>query len=355
MILVTSHSSAICTKLSNARPVLLLTILFLSFSVATYGQTSETVVASVNGKAITLQQVDEAILAQLYPLQQQIYALRKSSLENLITSRLLHDEARKRGVSIEKLREQFTTGEVTITIAQVEESFTKNVSYFAAMSPDEAKERLRLDLESKARMKHYRRSLDELRNNATISIALEQPVLQMLEAEAPTRGAPNPVVTIVEFSDFECPYCREVQHSLKQILDSYRDSVKLVFRHLPLETHRNSLLAARAAYCAGEQNKFWPFHDALFDADRISAEAIAQIGVKLSLDSETFQSCLNSERSKTAVSKDIHAAQQFRIDATPGFVINGRIHSGALSLKTFHEIVESELNHRNRMNSSSAN
>jgi protein-disulfide isomerase len=349
MLVVTSQSRI------NLSPLFVVLLILTVFNKG-HAQSTNDAIALVNGAAITLQQVDQTVAAQIYPLQQQIYAIRKSALENLIVSRLLEAEARKRGISVEGLRKQFTGGDISINSAQVEESFTKNASYFASMSPDEAKERLRLDLENKARMKQYRQSLEELRSTASISIALEQPVLLAIDvSDSPWRGSANPLVTIVEFSDFECPYCRAVQPSLKQILSRYGESVKLVFKHLPLEGHANSLPAAQAAYCAGEQDKFWPFHDALFDSHDLSREAIIRLASKLLLDESQFQSCLNSERGKAAILKDLQVAQQFRIDATPGFVINGKVHSGAIGLAAFQELIERELDQRTRQNTSSVN
>src|SRR5215510_7605068 len=245
--------------------------LVLPFGFAS-GQTPDTVVASVNEVEITQKQVDDSVSARIYPLQQQLYAIRKAALENLVVSKILEREAKTRGVSVEELRRQLTLGEIVVTRAQVEQAYTQNASFFAAMSPDEARERLRLDLENQERMKHYRAGLDALRKKWAVRMTFAPPafVRELDDGVSPTRGTKNAAVTIVEFSDFECPYCIAVQRTLKQVLESYRDQVRLVFKHLPLEGHRNSLPAARAAYCAGEQDRFWQFHDALFGAKELS-------------------------------------------------------------------------------------
>src|SRR5688572_27733249 len=244
------------------------------------GQTPETVVATVNGVPITQQQVDETIAARIYPLQQQLYAIRRAALENLIVSRLLETEAKASGVSVDEVRRQLTQGEINVTRAQVEEAFTQNASFFASMSPDEARERLRLDLENQARMKHYRAGLERLRMKWTITVNLAQPEFARAldDGSSPALGAVKPLVTIIEFSDFECRFCRDVQPVLKQIVESYGKHVRLVFKHLPLEGHRNAVPAARAAYCAGEQDRFWQFHDALFTGGNLSPNLFERIG-----------------------------------------------------------------------------
>ena len=148
-------------------------VLFLTAS--SFSQTPETVVASVNNIEITQQQLDDSVSARIYPLQQQLYAIRKAALENLVTTKILESEAAARGVSIEELRRQLTLGEIKVAQSQVEEAYAQNASFFAAMSPDEARERLRLDLENQERMKYYRAGLDALRKKWTVRMNLAPP------------------------------------------------------------------------------------------------------------------------------------------------------------------------------------
>ena len=309
------------------------------------GQSPETVVASVNGRPITLKQVDESTSAQVYPLQQQLYAIRKAALENLIAAKILESEAAARGITIEELRTQLTLGEISVARAQIEEAYAQNKSFFASMSPDEAKERLRLDLENQARMKHYRTGLDALRKKWSVELSFNAPqfVLELDDGVSPAKGSTHAAVTIVEFSDFECPFCKQVQSVLTQTLESYGRTVRLVFKHLPLEGHRNSLPAARAAYCAAEQDRFWQFHDAVFAAGNLSPPVFEQIASDLGLGLPKFQECVASERSRAAVIKDIEAARLLRIESTPSFVVNGKAIKGALSFADFQRVVEQEL------------
>jgi predicted DsbA family dithiol-disulfide isomerase len=307
---------------------------------------SETVLAIVDGTRITLRQVDESVGPTILPLQQQLYAIRKIALDNLITAKLLENEARAQGVSLEALRRQLTQGEINVTRAQVEEAYAQNASFFAAMSPDEARERLRLDLESQARMKHYRAAIEALRRKWTVTVNLVAPALgpELDDGGSPVRGATKPLVTIVEFADFECPFCRHVQETLKQIRERYGGEVRFVFKHVPSEGHRNSLPAARAAYCAGEQDRFWQFHEALFASRNLSGSVLSEIAERLGLSREKFQSCLSAERSRAAIAKDIETARRYRVDSTPSFLINGRLVKGALPLAEFQVLIERELN-----------
>ena len=331
--------------------------LILLLRVAALAQAPESVVATVNGREITLQQVDEVVSAAVGPLQQQLFAIRKVALENLIASRLLENEARAQSVSVEELRQRLTRGEVTVTRAQVEEAYAQNASFFASMSPDEARERLRLDLETQARMKNYRAALEALRKKWTVAVNFVGPPLgpELDDGLSPAKGATKAAVTIIEFSNFECPFCRQVQNTLKQITERYGDDVRLVFKHLPSEGHRNSLPAARAAYCAGEQDRFWQFHDALFAAKELSSEFFSEVAAALGLGHERFAECLSAERSRTGVVRDMELAKRYRIDSTPSFLINGKLIKGALPLPEFQSLIERELQKQLPRKTSSTN
>ena len=320
--------------------------LILLLRLTSFAQAPETVLATVNGKEITLRQVDESVVSSILPLQQQLYAIRKVALDNLITARILESEARAQGVSLAELRRRLTAGKINVTQAQVEEAYAQNASFFASMSADEARERLRLDLENQARMKHYRTGIEALRRKWTVTMNFAAPPLgpDLDDGGSPSRGAVKPVVTIVEFSDFECPFCRQVQPTLKQIVERYGAQVKLVFKHLPAEGHRNSLPAARAAYCAGEQDRFWQFQEALFASRSLSESVFSEIAVGLGLGREKFESCLSAERSRAAIVKDVEMARRYRVDSTPSFLINGRLVKGALGFADFQVLIERELN-----------
>src|ERR1044071_1722039 len=341
----------------SSRSIIWSTCLILVLAAVASAQTPETTVAMVNNIEITQKQVDDSVAAQIYPLQQQLYAIRKVALENLITTKILESEAASRRISIADLRKQLTFGEVNVTRAQVEDAYKQNASFFATMSPDEARERLRLDLENQERMKYYRAGLDALRKKWPTTMNFSPPVFvsELDDGVSPVRGPTNPIVTIVEFSDFECPFCKQVQSALKQTLESYGREVRLVFKHLPLEGHRNSLPAARAAYCAAEQERFWQFHDALFAAGNLSPPGFERIASDLGLGLPKFQECVASERSRAAVVRDIEAARLLRIESTPSFVVNGKVIKGALSFADFQKIIEQELSQRVPQKQSSMN
>lgn len=319
-------------------------ILIVSGDSSIFAQPTGQIVAVVNGRNVTQEEVDNAVRSEIFALQQQIYAHRKAALENLISRLLLEEEAGRRRVSLEELKRQLTAGKVEISSDQVEQLYSQNASVFAAMSPDEAKERLRLDLESQARMKFYREALTALKKNSSIEVRLEEPRLPVIDnGKSPTIGLKEARVTIIEFSDFQCPHCRQAQSALKKVLQHYASNIKLVFKHLPLDIHPDAIAAGQAAFCAGEQDYFWQYHDALFALDSFSTEMFKKLASRLGLDISRFGTCLDSKASNTAVLADIGEARRLGIDSTPTFIINGRLFRGAGTFEEFQAVIEREL------------
>jgi len=305
------------------------------------------VVAVVNGKNITESDVDDSITAQLHPLKEQIYALRKAALENLVTRRILEDAARKKGISIDELKRQLIVGRVHVPPGKIEQEYAEHEAVFGMMSPDEAKERLRLDFENQERMALYRNALADLRKNASIDLRLEEPRLSAMSVDAstaPSTGSKDTgAITIIEFADFQCPYCRESQKTLKEVMRAYGARARLVFKHLPLDMHAEAFASARAAFCAGEQGLFWQYQDALFSCPDLSAESLNKIASDLGLKQPQFQTCLNSEAARAVVMRDVQEAKRLGINSTPTFIINRKLVRGAIGFDDFKAIIEREL------------
>ena len=307
---------------------------------------STTVVARINRHVITQADVDRNAASQIYQLQQQLFAIRKVTLESLIARQLLVEEAIRRNTSVDKLRTTWLALPVSVEQTKVEELYLKNLSAFGLMNPDEVREKLRLDLEAQARLKKYRDEVAALRHKAKVEVMLEEPRMVFAPAyqAAYAKGPADARVIIVEFSDFQCPYCRDVQQTLTQIMEKYSKEVRLQFKHLPLQNHSFALSAARAAYCGGQQGAFWSFHDALFKATEPSAKVVQDIAENLKLNLIDFNACLLSRESYLAIASDLQEAQRLGIDGTPSFLINGKILRGVSSVKEFEDAINGELN-----------
>lgn len=329
----------------NLRLGLFLAVLLCCATVCSvHAQNEKKIVAVVNGRNVTQAEVDNTIFADLFALEEQIYALRKAALDNLVSRTLLETEAARQKISVAELRKQLTVGPVEVKADQVDDFYIEHARAFGAMSPDEARERIRLDLESSARMQKYRERLVKIRDAASIELLLDEPRLPAVSFQnSPAIGAEKPRVLIVEFSDFQCPYCRASQPLIRELTKTYKDDVRLVFKHLPLEIHSEAFAASQAAFCAGQQGAFWQYHDALFAGDDLTGDSLNNLAAKLRLDLPRFKTCISSEASRLEVEKDLDEARRFGINSTPTFVINGKLVRGALDLDQFKSVIDTEL------------
>jgi len=161
----------------------------------------------------------------------------------------------------------------------------------------------------------------------------------------PSIGPDDAPVTIVEFSDYQCPYCQAwYQQVFDLLLANYPGQIRFVYRDLPLPGHPESLPAAEAAHCAGEQGAYWKFHDALFSGQyALGRAAYEQYAADLGLDTAAFTSCLDDHRNQAEVKADAADAARLGLTGTPSFVINGRILIGALPFEDFKAIIDQEL------------
>lgn len=298
--------------------------------------------AIVGGVEIT--EADLDIRGELIRLQQEEYQLKSQALEEAIASKLIEQEAAKRGVSVEQL-------ELTEINSKVEEPSDLQVEAFY----EQQKARIRQPLEAvRPQVKELLSNLQQrevrgqfvetLRADAAVQVLLDAPRLPVSLEGAPMQGPADAPVLIVEFSDFQCPYCRQVQPTIKQLQAKYGDKLRWSFKDLPLiSIHPEAQKAAEAARCAGDQDKFWEYRAKMFANTDINAGLHARTAEELGLDSAQFQACLESDRYAEAVAADSAEAESMGISGTPAFLINGVLLSGAQPLEAFEQVIDREL------------
>ena len=186
--------------------------------------------------------------------------------------------------------------------------------------------------------------VDRLKASTAVRISLEPPRVSVSDGGRPAKGGTSAPIQIIEFSDFECPFCFRANPTIAKILSTYGDRVRLVYRHYPLPNHPNARPAAEAAECANEQGRFWEYHDRLFaNQSRLSTPDLKQHAADLGLDAGKFNTCVDARRFQSKVDEDLEAAQQLGVSGTPHFFINGRALSGAQPFEAFQEVIDDEL------------
>jgi len=186
--------------------------------------------------------------------------------------------------------------------------------------------------------------VSDLRDQSGAEVLLEPARLEV-EAIGPSRGPDDAVVTIIEFSDFQCPFCARVVPTIDRILAKYPTQVRFVFRNLPLpKIHPRAQAAAEAAACAHNQGNFWGYHDLIFANNKaVSDEDFERHASELGLDMEVFRQCVQNRETQQIVDADSAAADSNHISGTPAFVVNGIPLHGAQGIKAFSEIIDAEI------------
>jgi protein-disulfide isomerase len=329
-------------------PLSMALVLSAALSGPTQAQVPD-VLAVVDGAPITAAEVAAKGGAPLAKLQEQIYTMQRAQLESLVDERLLSREAAKRGITLDALTQaEITTRVEPVTTADASAFYEANKERlqggtFAALQPQ-----IKTHLTSQRLTTRRREFVASLREKAAISMFLEAPEPFRSEVPitgAPVRGNPNAPVTIVEFSDFHCAFCRRAHPVIQELLAKYGDQIRLVYKDMPLDNlHPSARAASEAGLCANAQGKFWEFHDKLFASGPDSSPAtLNRLAQEVGIDVAPFEACYKERRFKAQVEASVQSGSRLGVTGTPTFFINGRTLTGALPLASFVQVVDEEL------------
>lgn len=265
----------------------------------------------------------------------------EEELDKLVDRRVLQLEAQARKMTTLQLVSEVKTP--AVTDQEVRELYearkVEGVPEFPQVAA-ELREGLKRQKSEAALADFY----GKLRKKYHADLVLE-PLRAPVAAEGPGRGAEHPLVTIVEFADFQCPFCRRIEPSLQALLTRYPSQLRVVFRYYPItDIHPEALHAAQAAVCADRQGKFWPMHDAIFaDTAPLSPTSLRALAQKVGVDSEKFERCVHGSEMNDAISADVRAGDELSVHATPTLFINGRFVEGGVPEDRIVAVIEDEL------------
>jgi protein-disulfide isomerase len=301
-------------------------------------------IATVDGQSIYEADLLPSIQGQLLPLRNQEYEIKRKALDSVIEQKMLEAAAKKKGLSTEQLFVQEVDSKVH------DPSDDEILGYYMALKDRvnrpfadvkaQLKESLKQTLVQQARQEYTKR----LRGESKVVVLMSAPRIDVNYDPARVRGNPKAPVMIVEFSDYQCPYCHQVEPTVKALLAKYGDKVSLSYRDFPLtQIHSQAEIAAEASRCALEQGKFWEYHDQLFTASKLEKDSLIGYARDLKLDERRFEGCLTSEKYKADIVKDLQDGRKSGITGTPGFFINGIEASGNQPQDAFARIIDDEL------------
>jgi protein-disulfide isomerase len=314
-------------------------------ALAPAGLSAQTV-ASVGTEPISLKEVETLARSALVSLDRQRHEARHAALEALIDKSVLAQEARRFQITPMALREKLGA-EVT---PPTEEQVTASLRDHRLEDTEANRARARENLLRSARTDRIRSFVKEARQRYQIQTALEEPdgYRQAIAlGDAPTAGSEAAPVTVVEFGDFECPYCATAASTLSRLKAQYGDHLRVAYKHFPLESiHPAARDFAQASWCAWQRGRFWPFHDRVFDALAEQKPLTVQAAwADTGLDTSQLQTCLTSAEAKAVVDAHVAEARRLGVDGTPTFFVNGVLVEQA-NRSSLREAIDRELARR---------
>lgn len=309
--------------------------------------------ATVGGKAITMVDVENHVKPKLIEIDAERYSALREGLDELIAEELFTREAKARGVTEEALVKAEIIDKVPEpSDADVQKLYDSAKEQLGGQPLDAVKPQIVNYLKEQKAVERQGVFIEELKKKYKTVVMLKPPVVKVETAGRVSRGGgPNAPVTIIEFSDYECPFCKRAEPTVDQVMEVYGDKVRLVFRDFPLPMHEHARLASEAANCANAQGKFWEYHKKLFASDDLKKENLQKMAAETGLDKAKFDQCLEQEEFKAAIDKDIADGAAVGVNGTPAFFINGRSISGAQPFEKFKEIIDEEIARANESKS----
>ena len=318
---------------------------------ASRAQVGTDVVATVGGAPITLNEVDDKALQQPagtfgnMKLSMALYEARRTAIEDIVGEKLLALEAKARGITSAALMDQEIGAKTaTVTEADVLNWYKANPGRVQGAPIDQVRAPIKSLLTQERTQTAYQTYVDQLKAKTAVRVMLDPPREKVAVAGSPSKGPASAPIELIEFSDFQCPFCLRAYPTVNQVMSTYGDKVRLVYRHYPLPSHPNARPAAEASQCAAEQGQFWQYYERLFaDQTKLSDADLKQAAAALGMDAGRFNACVDSHKYKDRVEKDILEGNEAGVSGTPAFFINGRMLTGAQPFDAFKRIIDEEL------------
>jgi len=296
-------------------------------------------VARIGTQSITAKELDKEVATDLLRLdrdyRQQIYQVKRAKLDELIQKRVLEARVKAAGVKDERAlfeKEVLPTVQDP-TIADAQKLYDEVQQSGRQLPPfDEIKDQVLMAV--KQRKAEEAVSTYVAKAMADAGVVVNLPAYRMpVDTAGPSQGPEKAPITIVEFSDFQCPYCVKAEATVKQVLAAYPGQIRLVYRDFPLPMHPLAPKAAQAAQCALDQSKYWEMHGKLFASQgQLEVPSLKQYAREVGLNGDTFDKCLDSNEKEKVVDANHKYGETLGVQGTPAFFINGRFLNGAVPM-----------------------
>jgi len=309
------------------------------------GEAGQEVVASVDGATISAEELEASAKGELQKIRAQIYQVKKRALDGMIEGKLIEKAAKAKGVSAEAYVAENVDAKVSPPTDEEIQAFYDSQKGRIRAPLEQMKGRISEHLMSTRKAEKRREMIASLKENADGKVLLEPPRTEVsLEGVAYTSGEKEAKIVLVEFSDYECPYSKRAQATVRKVLEAYKGKIHYAFFDYPLAFHKNSMKAHEAARCAGEQGKYAEYSAKLFDNQQnLGVDGLKRYAKDLGLDTSAFDSCLDTGKTAESVKQSVQKGNGVGVSGTPAFFVNGVMISGAQPFDSFKEIIQTEL------------
>lgn len=309
------------------------------------GGESDTAVAEINGTPITEKELNAKIGNRLTRIKTQIFDIQRQGINQIINDRLLAEAAKKENTKVQSLLKKEVNDKVgEISEKEIEDFYNKNKARFRGRTLEQSKVKLKRQLFARKASVYRNNYLDRLKDKSDIKLFISRPTIEVSVDDDPMLGNKDAIVTVIEFTDYQCPFCSRARPTIKKIVDTYGDKVRYVLRDFPLDFHPHAKKASEAAQCAGDQDKYWDYSNILWANQRaLDIPNLKKYAKEVGLNQAKFDKCLDSGKFTAEVNKDMADGSKAGVTGTPSFFINGQMLTGARPFEQFKEIIDMEI------------
>lgn len=302
------------------------------------------VIATINGQPVTDEDVRKQAGIRFAQAEAALYDIRKETADQIIADKLLETAAKQQNTTKDDLLKKEVFDKIKIADADVQKFYNEKKDRFGDKKFDDVKGNIRGFLFSEQHQKIYDEFVGKLKKSNDVTFAIKAPVIDVPEGDAPAMGPKDAKVKVIEFSDYQCPFCGRARATVNRINQEYKGKVRYVFRDFPLSFHQFAQKAHEAAHCAGDQNKYWEMNKLLFEDQKdLAVDTLKKYAKDIKLNTKKFDECLASNKFQDKVKKSTEEGSALGVSGTPAYFINGRMISGARPFESFQEIIEEEL------------
>ncbi len=306
------------------------------------------VIANIAGEQILEKELNAGIENDLYEAEMKVFEIKFGKLQAMLLEKFMNLDPNKKGLSNDEFLNKFIAKNIVISQKEIDKFIVERQVPKEQLNP-EIRERIKQYLEVEAKKLAVEKWVADKTKKTPVEIFLtkpQRPVFDVNIKEAPFKGGADAKVTIVEYSDFQCPFCSKAASTLAELEKKYGSKVKVVFKNYPLPFHNQARTAAVAALCANEQGVkyFWKMHDAMFaDQTKLDKDNLLATAKKSGVKEADFKTCLEAAKPMAVIDADIADGQKLGIKSTPTFFVNGKLVSGAQPIEVFSEVIDEEL------------